>query len=412
MTNRNFALIFWLCLLLLATIRTAPAAELPPLQKLPLILPADQVLRQELLEGPNYRIEPEVKNDGFINVYRLQTDYGPLEVESTALLMERLQELTALRHMEELKKTEVFKEALMAGGKGPLQAAKGLVTEPVETTKGIVTGVGRWFSDVGHSIVSDDPHQEGVVKTVIGHAPAKRKFAYEFKVDPYSDFEPLQEVLNDIAWAATGGGLTPKVAFAAIGGTAGTILQATGTAEGMRKLVRDKSPAELDDINEEIMRQMNIPTAAAMALLDNHHYNPQEKTFLVGALQRMEGVAHRGTFVAIAARADDPSVARSMRIRAEMMANYADRVAGVNKIIDLNGVPSLLRQDGIVVGLVPLDYVAWTEALQRKERALSATIARYPEIRGKELRIEGRFDPAARIALEALGWKLSERFRE
>jgi hypothetical protein len=116
--------------------------------------------------------------------------------------------------------------------------------------------------------------------------------------------------------------------------------------------------------------------------------------------------------VAIAARADDPSVARSMRIRAEMMAVYADRVAGVNKIIDLNGVPSLLRQDGIVVGLVPLDYVAWTQALQRKERALSATIARYPEIRGKELLIEGRFDPAARIALEALGWKLSERFRE
>ncbi len=84
--------------------RTAPAAELPPLQKLPLILPADQVLRQELLEGPNYRIEPEVKNDGFINVYRLQTDYGPFDVESTALLMERLQELAALRHMEELKK--------------------------------------------------------------------------------------------------------------------------------------------------------------------------------------------------------------------------------------------------------------------------------------------------------------------
>jgi hypothetical protein len=260
------------------------------------------------------------------------------------------------------------------------------------------------------------------VKTVIGHAPAKRKFAYEYKVDPYSDFEPLQEALNDIAWVATGGGLTPKVAFAAIGGTAGTILQATGTAEGMRKLVRDKSPAELDDINEEIMRQMNIPAAAAMALLDNHHYNPQEKTFLVGALQRMEGVAHRGTFVAIAARADDPSVARSMRIQAEMMADYADRVTGVNKVINLNGVPSLLRQDGIVVGLVPpwttspglrrLDYVAWTQALQRKESALSATIAWYPETRGKELLIEGRFDPAARIAMEALGWKLSERFRE
>ncbi len=140
----------------------------------------------------------------------------------------------------------------------------------------------------------------------------------------------------------------------------------------MRKLVRDKSPAELDDINEEIMRQMNIPAAAAMALLDNHHYNPQEKTFLVGALQRMEGVAHRGTFVAIAARADDPSVARSMRIQAEMMADYADRVTGVNKVINLNGVPSLLRQDGIVVGLVP----PWTTSPGRKP--CSARRAPYP----------------------------------
>ena len=131
----------------------------------------------------------------------------------------------------------------------------------METGKGVATGIGHWFSDIGRSIVSDDPHQEGTLKTAIGYAAAKRRFAYEFGVDPYSNYEPVQEALNEIALAAVGGGMTPKVAFGLIEKPIGSALRATGTFDTMKKLVRDKSPAELEDINEEKLKAMGVHAA-------------------------------------------------------------------------------------------------------------------------------------------------------
>ena len=62
------------------------AEDLPEVQEVPIMLKADQVISKNVLSGPNYQIEPKVQNDGFINTYRLTTDYGPLKIESTALL--------------------------------------------------------------------------------------------------------------------------------------------------------------------------------------------------------------------------------------------------------------------------------------------------------------------------------------
>jgi len=374
----------------------AGAETLPKVQTLPIKLHASNILPKELLAGSNYLVNENVWNDGFVNTYKLNTKYEHLTVESTALLMIRINELRALQRMEALKKSKVFQDALKASVTGPLKTAKGLVTSPVKTVTGTVTGVGRWFSDVGHSMVSSDPHQEGAVKTAIGHAPAKRKFAYEFGIDPYSSFKPLQEELNDIAWTATGGGLTIKVAFSAIKDTPGTVVRATGSAAGMRMLVRDKSPAEPDKINKKKLKAMGVPDTLLNEFLKNPHYNPQEETLLVGALDSLKGVKGREIFVRSAYLATEESVALFMRLRAEMMANYHANVLPAARVVKANGVPFLQRKDGVIVGLFPLDYVAWTAALLRKEGAASKSIKTLPKITGKELWIEGMVDPVTR----------------
>ena len=97
------------------------AAELPQFQQPPFILKASKMLPKDLLVGSNCRIRETVKNDGFVNTYNLDTDYGPLTVESTSLLMERVTELKALHHMEELKKKDAFVDALKKDRKKELQ---------------------------------------------------------------------------------------------------------------------------------------------------------------------------------------------------------------------------------------------------------------------------------------------------
>lgn len=379
-------------LLVLTWITQAGAETFPEIQSIPITLQASNVLPKEMLANPDYRIKETVQNDGFVNIYEIDTAYGPVSVESTALLMIRINEINALQRMEELKKTQVFKDAFEEAAKGPFRTDKGLVTAPVKTVTGTVTGIGHWFSDVGRAVVSSDPHQEGVMKTAIGYAAAKRRFAYEFGVDPYSGFKPLEEALNDIAWSAAAGGLTIKVAFAAIKDTPGTVVQTTGTAAGMKKLVRDNSPAELDKINKKKLQAMGVPDILLEEFLKNPNYNPQEKTFLVGALDSMKGVPGRDVFIKQASLAKQESVARFMRLRAEMMANYRAHVSPVSRIVEVNGTALLQKKDGTIIGMFPLDYVAWTSALMQKESATSASIKKLYGNIHKELWITGKFD--------------------
>jgi hypothetical protein len=114
-------------------LRADTALALQDYQQVPVTLKAEKVLPKTLLKGKNYRIEDEVQNDGLINTYKLVTDYGPLRVEST----------------EEMDRKNVFGEAVVEGVKAPVKGAAALVTSPVETTKGIVTGTGRFLSNVG-----------------------------------------------------------------------------------------------------------------------------------------------------------------------------------------------------------------------------------------------------------------------
>ncbi len=380
----------------------------PDLQTTPAMLKASEVLPRDLLGGFNYRIEETVTNDGFINTYKLSTSYGPLTVESTALLLMRINELKALQHMEKLKKSKVFKQALKKGAMAPLNTAKGLVKEPVKTVKGVATGIGRWFSDVGRSIKSNDPHQESVLKTATGYAGAKRKFAHEYGIDPYTDFEPVQKMLGEIARAGVAGGLTTKMAFGAIKKPAGKVLKATGSAHQMKQLVRDKSPAQLEKINQGKLRAMGVSDSLSKNILSNPYYNPQEKTLMIGHLENMRGVRGREIFITAASQVNEKSVARFMRLRAGMMANYNASISRVSRFVNINGTPLLQRKDGVIVGLFPLDYVSWTWDLYKKEKAASESVVKVRGDTGKELWIDGRFDPVARKALESRGWKLND----
>jgi hypothetical protein len=120
----------------------------------------------------------------------------------------------------------------------------------------------------------------------------------------------------------------------------------------------------------------------------------------------MRNVSNRGEFIAAASFASEESVARFMRLRAQMMANYNARISPVSKIIDINGTPFLKTGKGVVVGLFPLDYVAWTGALYQKEKTVSDFIENVLHIKSKEFWVTGRIDSIARKALESRGWKL------
>ena len=385
---------------------TSTVAVAQPYAQLPMTLNAKDVLPQELLQGENYKVVPDVSNDGLINTYQLETDYGPLTVESTSLMMIRIAELNALQVMEEMDRKGVFGKAMVEGAKAPIKGAAQMVKAPVETTKGIVKGTGRFLSNLGRSIVSDDPHQSNAFAVAVGYDAAKRSFAYEFGINPYSSYEPAMDRLGQIARAAVAGGITTKVAVASVDHTLATVARISGTAQGMKKLVRDNAPGALEKINRKKLEDMGLKEDLIEAFLDNYRYNPEDTTRLVGALETMTGVEGRDVFIAVANLAAEESVALFYRSSAEMMAAYHQHITPIVRIRNDMGSLGAQKEDGGLVLIGPIDHVFWTEHVESRLNAIDDGIAQLGGISSKELWITGTFDPEARKQWEAKGWKV------
>jgi len=374
----------------------------------PVELSAKDVLPKDLLQGENYRVDDKVQNDGLINTYQLATDYGPLTVVSTAELLIRITELKALVIMEEMDRKKVFGDALVASAKGTVKGAAELITSPIETSKNIVKGTGQFLSNLGDSIFSDDPDQDNVVKTALGYDVAKRQFAFEFGIDPYTDYDPVVKRLGEIARAAVAGGLTPKAAMAMVDNKVVLAMQISGTAYGMMQLVRDSPPGKLKEINRKKLEKMGLDESLIEAFLDNYRYNPQEETLLVGELDTMQGVKGFDAFISKADLATEETMALSYRILAQMMAGYHASVAPAEHIRNIDGVLMLQLKSGALVLLAPADFVFWTKRLADKVNAFETTISKMNGVSGKELWTTGKFNQTARTHFEGKGWKLKE----
>ena len=381
-------------------------------QKTPLLLQASDMLPAGLIQGPNYSVRATVISDGFINTYDLDTNYGPLRVESTALLFKRIGELKALAQIEQLKNTDVYMTAFKQVARGPINTAEGLVQDPSGTVSNITSGIGQFFSNVGSAVTSDNPNKGSLLNNASGQASYKRQYAAQFGVDPYTSYEPLQKALIELSWTAAAGGLTVKAAFMAIPGGAGFAVGAMGTADTAKNLLSDKTPAELASINQISLAGMGVSDASIQAFMQNTYFDPYEQTLLVDALARLTGVRDRGIYVDKAAAAFEESVAVFLRVRAQLISLYSDKTHSVKSFVDADGIPVLLTTNGKIIAIFPLDYIAWTPNFARKMQAVSAAIKQMPGISGKELWVTGKVNPIARKSLEAKGWKVEERVRE
>ena len=373
----------------------------------PFTLNTADILPEAMRSGEGFSIDPRISNDGVMNTYTVRSDFGQMELVGTDTLKARLQEIRATQALARLEESDEFKEAAKRGVTGMVEGGKALIDEPVDTTKNAAKGVGRWLRNVGNSITSDDPHQDNALETITGYDVAKRTYALAMRVDPYTDFQPFQDRLSEVARAATAGGMVTRAAVkvSTAGTVAGTVANVTSLAK-MSDLIKDNPPATLESINRDKLIGMGIKDYQADALLKNYNYTPVEITLIAEGLNRMGEIKGREIMTAIAASAPDREVARFMSYHVEMMANYINTVEKAD-IIGIRGKPWLVSESGALVGAFPLDYLSWTS-----EAAWSVNLP--PEklqaegIKSRKLLLQGQFSPRASKELRSRGWEISE----
>jgi hypothetical protein len=375
------------------------------------VLNASQILPPELLSGPNHRVQERVTNDGYLNIYKLDSKFGTFTVVSTALLRKRIGEINAMVVMEKVQGSKEYVDSIKEGGLDAMTSALSLMTRPVQTISGAVQGLGAAFSRVGEGLFGAKRSQseESRVKDLIGFSTTKRQYAFQFDVDVYSDNQKLQDMLNKISWAGYAGSLTWSAAMAAVPGGAGLAMTVIGSNKLLNQVFQNTPPVELRKMNTDKLNAMGVDPQITDAFINNSIFSPREQTLLVHALGEMNGVADQGAFIRLALPSQNSTVALVRQRQAQMYAGYNKSVTPLASFISLGQFAVGQTTNGALVFNLPMDYLVWTEPMARLILGANQLVNTLPGIKEKQVWITGTLSPRARKEITGRGWQIHDR---
>ncbi len=388
---------------LLAANAQAGSFEQPP------VFSAAKILGKKA-SGPNYVIVDPIPSDGYLRNYTLRMPAGTFKVNGDQMLFMRFKELAALDALNKTASSERFAEAVVKAGLSPLEFAGNLITKPISTVENTVTGVGQFIDGIASGVRNSGKSQDSALASITGAAKEKRLLAYQYGVDPYTDFKPLSERLDSLSRASALGGLAVKGAFIAVPGAAGAIVSNVSTANSLNEMVRDNSAAQLLDANRKELIRLGIDKATIEKFLANRNYTPVDVIAMVAALTQMRKLRGLDIVVSRATTARSRDVAYLTRQRVALIANYQLTSGNLVGFVAVPGSPfPLCETDGnAIVGIFPFDAVSWTDQTSQFFFAMTEAAKSQGATGGKLFAITGTATPLAKKNLAALGWKLRE----
>jgi hypothetical protein len=381
------------------------------------VFKASEILPKPLVSGPKFKVEENVPSDGYVLHFKITSDFGSYDVEGRELLEVRVHEVQALAQLSEISQGEAFAKAMGQSAKKTGKAVANVATQPVETAKAVPKGVGRFMKGVGKSaakagesvgdaVTDDDDDEsdgaqkstgqqvEGAAKAVSGASKAKRGWAKQAQVDPYTSNAPLQKKLDELATASTAGGLAVKIV---------NPIPVVGMVASVNGLAWDLPKEDLEKLNDQKLTKLGVTEPTRKAFFKNAAFTPTQATGLVSALDTLTGVAGANDAVALATRKTKSEAdARFYRRAAEILANYQKKAGPIAALV---ARPTLFlgkAKSGALILPVPYDAITWTAEVD----SVSASPALNASAR--EIWLFGRCSDRARQELKGRGWVVRE----
>lgn len=385
---------------------------------------ASDLLTPAQVKGPHHAVAPDVKLDGYLHVFDLTTDYGPVEAEGKSTLLTRLQEVGALAELDEVSKSKVF---LQAAGTSVVNVGKGVsaaVSDPGATAKGVGGGVKRFGTNLGRkakragdeavtAAKGDDKGEgtaeksgadqaaaagAGVANSVLGVNATARKWAQKVGVDPYTANPILKKALSDIAKVDKAGGLAAKIVVP-------VPMVVSGTAK-VGALVWAKDPEELLKLNEQRLTETGVSATVIKQLYVSKGFTLTLHTRLAAAMAEVKATGC-ADYVATAAEAGTPREASFFVESAEMLAAFHKTTPVAGVLPDSRAMVAKTK-DGRAVVLLPLDWLSWTAAFEQALTAVETRAKQELSATKLEMRLTGQVSPVAKAELVKRGWTVVE----
>jgi hypothetical protein len=378
------------------------------------VLKAAEILPPELLKGEHHRVAEDVRTDGYLNYYAIDSDFGELVAEGTPLLRMRVREIEALAELEEIAKSDVFLEAAKEAG---VDLGRGLwrgVSHPVRSVKTAPKGASRLFKKIARGAKSgvekagelvgvgdddasgEDP--ETIRESYYSVSDGEREWAARLGVNPYSSNEVLRKAIRAVSRVAFAGEISVSVASSlavpipGLGAAAGIINEAAND-------VWNTDPYKLRRENILKLQKAGVAETTIEAFIDNPWYSPAMQTLLLHGLLRMDRVPGTMTVLDVAVEAESEAEARYFLNGALLMVWFHENEAPVERVLAASGLPEVVTTDGRQIAFASLDYLFWGESFAG---AAQVAVSR-PVLGKRELWVLGAVSDRARAELAALG---------
>ena len=393
-------------------------------------LEASSVFAENILSGPNHKIDETMVTRDFMNNFTIQSDFGEFKVSSNEQLLYRLAEIRALATLQTASKTEAFGKALAGAAKRPVETVKNIAKDPVGTAKGIPDGIGRLFSrtkrivsdtyeDVNDYVAeqktkSDNTESENTqdkesvvdkgvevgekyTKNQLGYNRAIRTLSKQLQVDPYTDNALLSEAMGDMAWVMAAGSLT-------MGSIIPSLPKEIGQLSDINDLVWDTNPLDLRIRNEKALREMGTPEEVLETLYENRNYTTTTRTRFIASLETMKDARGLPVLIEHAAFAENKAEARFFGRMGEVMASYNQTRQKITEIVDTSVLPVGVAENQTLLYVVAVDHLSWTEKVSKSMELMDSQMDNHAPDYNVELWLEGQITDLARQNITENGW--------
>jgi hypothetical protein len=336
--------------------------------------PAD-ALPKELVKGPRWEVQSPVVSDGYLFRSKVKSDYGPFKVTGVGALRKLVVEIGAIAQLKEIKASKAFTTAVADSATGPFRFAKNLILHPADTLSGVPKGAYKLVEDVGETVGTErNPSDDPAYKKALLVSGRKREYAAQLGVDVYSSNKVLQEELNSVGWAAAVGNLAVSAALMPVGGGAGATVTTVRWSTAINDYLKVEPASRLKIIAEEKLTAAGISAELARRFVNQPHFTPRHYVIIAESLAALGAAPARGRdlFLETALGADDEVDANFYAAVAQILRGYHATVSPVTEIRRLGRLAIAHASNGHSVVPLPVDYLTWTEAVDKRSRELAA----------------------------------------
>jgi hypothetical protein len=380
-----------------------------------------------MLQGELYSVSENVTLEGGLPRFTIKSQYGEWQARGREMLEIRISELPAFVQVDKISKTDEFAKAAGKALAAPVEAVGELVAHPVDTVSNIGSGIGLIASrianmagqaanKVGDTVSGDTKAQkpilkeqpaisEGVAKPraviggPLGYNSARRDWAQQLKVDPYTNNAALSDKLGDLAAASFAGSFPVNLTL----GMVAAPLQYTVQFNEQGQLeAYQYSPIDIEMRNTDRLKKMGVEGLPVRTLMRNSYFTPTLQTSLVLALESLGNVPGRVAVVEFASRAASDIEARYVINSIGLLTQYSRTVTPITVVQSADNVLAAGTADGKMIIPVAMDYIPWVKPVD--------DFAHRTDLTGSERRVlvSGIVTPQAKEELAKLGWQVSD----